>query len=387
MSAANDFSLPPNVSGRCRGNLDLLIENISWKTSKTFNDVKIHILWWGQKQGISCERIKIDINTKQIALKSLKEIRYQIKTNNYLFQSYLENCEPVKIDIYSTKTSDFIGSSKIEIPQKFRNILPVGEEHSCTITSPILSSRQFCLGDLIVRLRIQIEETMTQKIPLKSVAKVDKKKEVKKSAVKSAVAPNVLNEKNFNKENIQVVGNKKKISFRVPKPDKPSTLVKIPPQKKPSKKEQVVKESEHSEPATTVTSSSSSAKTSPSKSSSKKSSLISYLSGMPMTRADERNILQDLVTISPSQSIMEDLDTAVVRITSKLKIADKIDSIRITISQVEFNAAGQLEMQNFMNQNRRQKFILKCAITSKIFKANEDIKMISPVFETAPQRK
>jgi hypothetical protein len=106
-----------------------------------------------------------------------------------------------------------------------------------------------------------------------------------------------------------------------------------------------------------------------------------------MSRVDERNFLQDLVAISPSQSIMEGINMAVVEPSSKSKVADKINSIRITVSQVEFNAAGQLETQNFMNMNRHQKCILKCAITSKIFKTNEDIKMISPVFETAPQRK
>lgn len=40
--------LPPNVTGRCCGNLQLLIDEIKWKT-KTFNIVNITIIWWGQQ--------------------------------------------------------------------------------------------------------------------------------------------------------------------------------------------------------------------------------------------------------------------------------------------------------------------------------------------------
>lgn len=384
MSIASEFSLPPNVSGRIKGHLELVIEKISWKTSKVFSDVKIIVLWWGQREGALCKGIVINTsNRKSIEQAPLKTLRYQIKTNHRLFQSYLSNADPVKISVYSTKTGDFVGSSQIEISKKFLNIEEPLEEQSCKITSPILSSRDFILGEMMVCLKMQPAESsssMSHHIPAKSPSKKIK-----------PIAPTILKEKNFNKENIQVIGHKKKISFRDPKPSKPSTLVKGPVKAKLRKLKPAQEglQVEQGASTTTTTSSASSDKNSSRKSSvdlASKTSLINYLSGRPMSRTDENDILEELAAISPSQSIIEALKVIETK-PAKPNLVQKIDSMRITISQVEFNAAGQLEMQNFMNKNRHQRYVLKCVVTSKIFKSNEDIKIISPVFETAPQSK
>lgn len=398
MSVASEkLNLPPNVIGKTRGYLDLAIENIIWKTSKTFNTVKVDLLWWGQNSdGISCEGIKINVNKSQIPPEEpLRTIRYQIKTNSRLFLSYLKNCEPLKVEIYSSKTGDFIGSSKVEIPLKFHNS-PDVREQSCRLSLQILSTRQFSLGEIVVSIHINQSDAMTHK---NSTKLKDTKRT--KSETTNSVEPAVLKEKDLNKENIRVVGSKMRISFRDPKPSmKASTLIKLP-QKENSKPTRILKsarkasiepesrpESQPSKPNTSSGEKESLLRPSSINFTSEKSSLINYLSGEPMSRVDETNLIHNLATISPSSSIIEALNTVgMTKPAQKLKLSDKLNSIRIKISQVELNAAGQLETQTFMNKNRLQKCILKCVVTSKSFKSDEDVRLISSVFETAPKRK
>lgn len=392
--SANENNLPPNVIGRLRAYLDVVIESIHWKTSKTYCDVKINVLWWGQSGGVLCEGIKIDINKRKSQLDPLKILRYQVKTNLTLFESYLSNCEPIRIDVYSSKTGDFIGSSQLQIPLKFHHIEGAGELY-CKTTTEISSGRQFCLGELVACMRIQPMEVMTQKISTSNAIEKSRMKIVKRSQSGSR-ALKVASDKDANKENIQVTGNKKKISFREPKPTKPSTL----PIKnlKPVKKVKAMEEPPRSDPPSTATGSTPQSNKVSSESSdiqgpsnfsiksNKKSSLINFLSGEPMSHVDENKILHELVAVSPTPSVINSLKKSPMK-SEKQKLSNKIDSIRIVVSQVEFNAAGQLETQNFMNKSRTQKCVMKCAVTSKIFKSNQDVKMISPVFETAPQRK
>lgn len=398
MSVASEkLNLPPNVIGKTRGYLDLAIENIIWKTSKTFNTVKVELLWWGQNSdGISCEGIKINVNKSQIPPEEpLRTIRYQIKTNSRLFLSYLKNCEPLKVEIYSSKTGDFIGSSKVEIPLKFHNS-PDVREQSCRLSLQILSTRQFSLGEIVVSIHINQSDAMTHK---NSTKLKDTKRT--KSETSNVVEPAALKEKDSNKENIRIVGSKMRISFRDPKPLKPSTLIKFP-QKENSKPARILKsarkasieqesrpEFHSSKPTTPSGEKESLLRPSSSNVTSEKSSLINYLSGEPMSRVDETNFIHNLATISPSSSIIEALNTVgmTTKPAQKLKLSDKLNSIRVKISQVELNAAGQLETQTFMNKNRLQKCVLKCVVTSKCFKSDEDVRLISSVFETAPKRK
>lgn len=387
---SENFNLPPKVAGRDRGYLDFVIETIHWKTLKTFGDVKICISWWGQSEGISCEGIKININKSKIPGDPLKSLRYHIKTNNRLFVSYLKNCEPIKFEVYSSKTGDFIGSSKIAIPLKFHNLNEA--EQSCRITSSILSSRQFSLGEVVVSMNMKQVETMTHK-------NSSTMKDVNRHKTGNKYEPQLLKEQDSNKENIQVVGRKKKISFREPKPSRPSTLIRKEPkeQAKPIKAARTNSRVHEPPPRAYSPPTNDSVDKSP-VDNSEKSSLIHYLSGEPMSRVDENNILHNLATISPTSSIIEGLNRRNVTFAptestkqstqrTRIQLADKINSIRITISHVEFNAAGQLETQSFMNKHRLQKCILKCAVTSKSFKHNSDVKVISSVFETAPKRK
>lgn len=368
--------MPPNVNGKLRNYLDLNIETIVWKTSKAFTHVKICVSWWGQKGGIVCEGISIDTNKRKVPEEPLKTLHYQINTNNRLFQSYLVNCEPIEFKIFSSKTGDLIGSSKIEIPLRFHRFKE-NEELTCRNSSPILSNRNFNLGEMVVSFSLQPAD-MKKKILSATSVRIRNKIEA------TAVPSKTL--KDSNKENIEVIGRKKKLSFRDPKPRKSSTLIK---QSENNVKLESVGKAKSTQnfpkqikPMQTNVSL---AAVSDLKSD-QHSSLIRYLSGERMTGIDERTLLQELATMSPSESIMEALNTINTEAT-KWKLADKIDSLRVTIPQVDFNGAGQLEMQSFMNKNRCQKCIIKCVVASKIFEPHRDVKLISAVFETAPQSK
>lgn len=357
--------LPPNVKGNTRQFLDFSIINLQWKTSKAFTDIKINICWWGESEGILCKGIKVNVNNKKIPEEPLRTIRYQVKTNDRLLFSYLRNADPVKLDIYSSKTGDFIGSSKIEIPLNF------GEERhqSITLTSQILSSRQFNLGEIFVLLELHPESQLIQKIPMK---------ECEMDCMKKNKDITALNDRNGNKENIQIIGKRKKISFREPVIQKSSTLV--PKKIKPAKKAK-------DEDTATTTSTSSSKCEHPINV--EKSSFINYLSGEPLSRVDEHDALKNLATVSPSESFIESLNATKLNSAEPIfqnQLADTIDSIRISVYQVELSLAGQRETQSVINKSKLKKCILKCAVTSKCFNSSDD-GIISPVFDNAPPSK
>lgn len=370
----SDFhDLPPCVKGKIRSHLNFSIENINWKTSKTFSDVRIRVVWWGQREGTFCEGIRIN---KQPPLST---VCYAVKTGSKLLASYLSNCDPVKLEIFSSKTKDFIGSA--EFPINHQEL----SQKICRLKSKILTSRQFCLGELSVCIEITSLKTMTRELKLfKSVAEPQSNLtsfKRKTLIVSKPVTQKLLKEKNSNKENIQVIGNKKKISFRDLTPSK----LQKTPQKKTSLPSNL-----HTSASKRIASppnEKKSLKLSPLKLSHgyEKSSLVNYLSGEAMSHLSQSVILQNLVAISPTQSVIKSLSNIEVAPKKLQTIADKIDSIRITVLQTELNQAGLLETQNFLKHH--QKCVLKCAVTSKIFRPNEDLRMISPVFETATKSK
>lgn len=317
----NEFSLPPNVFGKTKSNLSLTIENIVWKTSKVFNEVKIIIKWWGDSNGQSISGIKVERNLKN--KNPLKSVQYQVKTNHKLFQAYLSNCEPIVIEIYSVKTQDFIGSAKIEIPVKFLCIRE-GQEQSFRKTARIFSCRQFNLGDLEIILKYS---------PLEMTQKTSSRVETKKIRTKSQDRQNA---KDSNKENIQVIGAKKKISTREPIPVKATTLIRKKVDKNP---------------------------------------IVDYLSGASMSNVAQKNALNALSSQSPANDLIKSIATT------------KLDILCSTINKIEFNALGQMQIQNFITYNQGGKFVIKCVAKSRIFGASEDFKVLSSVFESTPSSK
>lgn len=184
---SKNLSLPPFCEGTVRGNLIFVIEQINWKTSKSFNNIKVNILWWGQQQGYSSEIL----NTTYIK-KPAKIVKYQIRTNQQLFRSYLKNCEPLLIQLYSSKTNDFIGNCKLDI---FSNL-----KTDCCCK--IFSKRHFELGEIKVSLKIQNMNGLTLR---------NQHFKTNESQMELA-SLNILSKKtSVDKENISPVQNKKNL--------------------------------------------------------------------------------------------------------------------------------------------------------------------------------
>lgn len=47
--------LPPNVTGRVRGSVELEIKELKWTASKNYISVQAKIIWWGERASRSQE--------------------------------------------------------------------------------------------------------------------------------------------------------------------------------------------------------------------------------------------------------------------------------------------------------------------------------------------
>ena len=310
-------------------------------------------------------RFTTNISKHKTGGSSLGTVRYHIRTNFTLFEAYLNNSEPLEIQIFSTKTQTLIGSSKIDLTKVLKSNQILQENASLRLASQILNQRQFNLGELIVSIKIQyfIPNKMTKSI---------------QSQHSSTTLPvkRVVTEKD-NKENIEVVGKSKKISFKDPAPPKPSTLCKTTV--KSYVECQIVK----SIPTKLLQSMDSKIPSSPVHLNQiKKDSILSYLSGDPLSKADESSILKDIVSLSPAHSFIEALDK-IKPVPRKHNLLNRIDSIKISLSGIEFTSAGILELQESCKYHKKS--LIKCVVTSKLFTSKEDVKMNSPVFEMFPR--
>lgn len=350
--------LPPKVLGKIRNVLELSLLKVIWKT-KSFHEICVKIIWWGQTEGISCEGITVNSSCE------LKTIRYEIRTSQNLWWNYLASCEPLRIEFFSAKTQNKIGFCEIKIPPKVQ---------SHEVSADILSIRNFKLGEIIVRVVLQSKDQPDLKMRIqevKGILQTSKKMNVNKDA---------------DKENLEIIGKKKKISFREPKP-KPVSTLKRPLRRSVSAFSLASSNSNNLLPsvksATSTTSVSSKSVQLSSAEASERSELLNFLRGKQMSQVEEIKVLEKFAAISPSQSLIESLNSEPYDPPRKL---GQFPYIKIVLSQVELNNIGQRETQNFMNKVRLQRFIFKCAATSKSFREFEDF-CVSSVFETAPRCK
>ncbi|CAO1403724.1 unnamed protein product [Diamesa serratosioi] len=357
--------LPPKVCGRTRGYFDLVFEDIRWNTSKSFIGIEAKIQFWGQTKATS-EKFTTNFSKHKSTGNSLGTVRYHIRTNFTLFQAYLNNSEPLEIEVFSSKTQTLIGSSKIDLSKVLSKNQVFQENASLRLASQILNKRQFNLGELIVVIKIQYF------VPIKMTKSIQIQKSSEIMPVKKA-----LIEKE-NKENIEVVGKAKRISFKEPAQSKPSTLCKTTVKSYAERQEvksiatKQFPSNEFKLPISPVN-----------LHQGKKDSIMSYLSGDPLSLADESSILKDIVSISPAHSFIEALDK-IKPLPRKENLLNRIDSIKISLSGIDFTSAGILELQE--SSKYHKKSLIKCVVTSKLFTCKEDVKMISPVFEIFPRR-
>lgn len=331
MSALSDrkirnLVLPPHVSGKVHGYLDIKIEKIRWTTTKKFSEVEIKLKWWGESEGISV-RFNSSFGVKSQA----QSIRYQVNTNYRLLQSYLTHSEAISAQIFSIRNKDQIGSASIEISPQLHNLEdPVS---SVKGTFPILSLRNFKIGEMTVSFGVSFNASH-QTLP--------EKENQKKVTFKLNEKPPRKVLSSSNKENIVVVGVKKPLSVRQTLKSK-----NLPASRKPINQRRPSSSSQESSISNATTN----------------SSLMNYLTGRPISNNEESS--SDLIVSAP------------------------IESITITVNSLELNFIGQSEVRNFIDKLQNQKCTVKCAVTSKFIKQQQadDSNFISYVFDTAAHSK
>jgi hypothetical protein len=378
--------LPPRVSGKLHGYCDLIIESITWTTFKTYSEVAINVQFWGS-EGILCDGIKLETSHKQSKINPVLSLRYQINTNYRLFQSYLRNCEPVLLRIYSSKNRDLIATA--EIPVKLHNL----KESSSNFgySAPIQSKRNFKLGKLtgVFNINFNISEIMS----------IDSLCISEKQTAEHTAKSNILKKHNralqdnkMNKCKIEIVGSKKKISHRESKPFKPSTLIKT---SKPNiinhnvnskltkkstctssiseKENNKLNIEEHSECNSPINHS--------------KKLLINYLTGQSMSISEERKTLKSINNVSPSQSILDTIEYINKKPAPSMNsysTSEKINSVKVKVNSLEFNSYGFNEMRSFCKKlQKSDKYIIKCAVTSRMFSNKSSCNIVSPAFDAA----
>lgn len=342
-----NLALPPQVSGKVYGHLELVIEKVRWTTTKRFSEVEIQLKWWGESEGIS-----VRFNSALGVSPQSQSIRYQVNTNYRLLQSYLTHCEAISAQIFSIKNKDVVGRVCIGIPVKLHNLEdPVG---CVRATYPILSARNFKIGEMTVSFGVTFNTN--QVLAIKTLPEKDNNKRVT-FKLNEKPARKVLS--SSNKENIVVVGVKKPLSVRQIKPSTLKSQNQPPSHRKPINQNAPRRPSQDSSISDATTN----------------SSQMNYLMGRPMSRNDEAQTLSDLIVSSPAQSIIDSIDNFM------------IDSIKIAVNSLELNSIGLNDVRNFIDKLQNPKCIIKCAVTSKLVKAQQpsDSNFISYVFEAASQ--
>lgn len=328
-SEEKNLTLPPLCVGKLRGFLELVIKDINWKTSKSFSNVKVKILWWGQNKGYCSE---IEKKSKNYTFETLKTIKYHIKTNQRLFQCYLKNCDPLTIEFFSSKTNDYIGSSKIEVFTKFQSDI------CYKISSDILSKRKFNLGEITIILKIKEMKSSKMSIKLIETIKNGDEMPVRKNTTCS------------NKENDQEDCTIKNLRGKTSFHDKDIEGCL-------GRKAQLLSNCEQ-------------LKITKFRGNANEKLLLEYLSGEKMSSVQKLEVLQYLVSTSPSLKLVNSLTNYPNPRKGKFNEAC---SIRIRVLEADCNFAQKLEYN--------YKYVLKCAITSRIFQTNSNIKIVSSIFE------
>lgn len=393
--SGNYYSLPPSVSGKLHGFCELFIDDIKWTTTKTYNLVKILIKFWGESGSRTFEKVEIKRSESNKRYKysattknsnPILTATYKVCTNHQLFQSYLKNCEPIQIEIFSAKTADLIGKSSVKIPEELYNL----EKKSYSqVTVDILSSRNFKLGEIKLSFEVKLNINCGTKMdiaqpivsfktnPEKDVCKKNQKSQ---KSIKTSKSKEIVGENKENFHGLACIGNKKAIFARESKPKKPF-LRKTKPTSINHKRV------ESNKSTTTSSISEKEICTSNKYNLSEgigKLTLINYLTGQQMTNSEENRILSDLLQLSPTPSLIEGIKANSAKVSSRTvsERDDESKCLKVLINVLELNEIGYEDVKHYFNNFSNAKFIFKCALTSKLFgKSKENLNFLSPVSE------
>jgi hypothetical protein len=393
LSLINNFLiLPPKVYSEKHGECEFTIDAINWTTTKSFPLVDIGVHFWGENlsEGNFFRNIKVGDLGQKNNHKAL-QAKYQINTSYRLFLSYLRNCDdhnPIYICLHSSKSSELIGLARVSISKHHLSSLETNSQFK--LTSQIVNSRNFKLGDLSISIAVNFDskkKTMVESIKTKSERELEKDQ---------------LSKKRKEKKTMQIVGSSKLIVATRKEPlPKVSTLN----QQRSIKIQNTIHQNRKNSTSTSKSASTLSTIISDKKSNGAnkenmngdksvthaftKSSIIDYLCGKSLTTSEEENILSNLNRLSPSHSLLEEINKFNCMESSTNprhnSISNEINSIQITINTLELNSIGFTESKYFVSKLQNAKFVYKCVITSKLFKKKENVNFISTVFDVASQ--
>lgn len=178
LTTNDNFSLPPQVTGKVRGLLIFKISEIVLYRAPT--TVLVQLQWWGeniknvQNLGYLClfqsnlhsEHLFTVFNYffrpikiyKPETKKSIHSVNlvYNICTTLNLFYSYLSQCEPIKAEIFTAISNLKLGSAKILIPKALiQNKLP---QTQATSICKIINDDGDDIGDISINLQLNFKD-------------------------------------------------------------------------------------------------------------------------------------------------------------------------------------------------------------------------------------
>ncbi|XP_043482461.1 uncharacterized protein LOC122511352 [Leptopilina heterotoma] len=154
-SKVNNYrSLPPFVEGKIHGYLNLVIDEVIW-TNINPGDVIVFVSWWGEENEIQFRPLDV---TKISQKFEDTEKTYTIKTNFYLFEDYIKNCESLELIIKSEKTKKVLGTAHVV------DLLDIFKTKPFTRYFPIVNKTQSRIGNVHVSIKLTNTENMPSKV-------------------------------------------------------------------------------------------------------------------------------------------------------------------------------------------------------------------------------
>lgn len=197
------------------------------------------------------------------------EIIYDIKTSKILFNSYLENAEPIEIKLISLKTKTQIGTVFVKIPQNFlgTSTKPLS---CCISTFKIFSNRNQTVGDIKIGFKM-IFDPKREKFENKKIHD-----SIKATENDEKVS---IDRENFVPKSRSTIIKKSKVDF-----DFDQKILKSTQSIPSNRSFQELKFSD-------------------------RSIILNYLTGETMTKREESLALNELYSVSPPESIIEAITT------------------------------------------------------------------------------
>ncbi|XP_054267858.1 uncharacterized protein LOC128989820 isoform X1 [Macrosteles quadrilineatus] len=147
MTDRSPRSLPPLIEGNSYGRLSVRIDEILW-CSKLTNEVIVVLQWWGDVDSVTFR--PADISKYPESVKSNNTVQYNIQTNISLFETYLKQCNKLKLLVVNDENKEIVGHVEIS------NLLDHITKIQLQKYFPIVTSSGKRIGDLRVDFELSM---------------------------------------------------------------------------------------------------------------------------------------------------------------------------------------------------------------------------------------